>query len=125
MITYRRKASEYEVRRLQGTPVEYQSILDWIASYGLERLQYKRVVEDDEYPDRAHWVDSTGATHTPGVYIDQKRGVLVIRNKNRQRLDADYGDYIMRDTVTNHFLVMKPNVFEKLYEPVIKDQETP
>lgn len=110
MALYRKRSNTWEARRLIGTPAETREVMDWIVEYGLPWL-----VGDPEQPDLLE--NPQGEKHAPGIYLEPQFGTLVVRNRYRQSLTADYGDWIMRDTVNNNFTVMKHVAFMALYEP--------
>ena len=116
MDTFLKGSNPYEGRKLVGSPADIESIVDWIVQYGLPRLV-------DPTPDVEPFlgfrmVDAQGARFTPGVYINPQWGTLVIRNRFKRVLYADYGDWIMRDLVGGNFSVYKQPVFEVLFTPV-------
>lgn len=116
MDIFLRGANPYEGRKLVGRPDNIQSIVDWIVQYGLPRLV-------DPTPDVEPFlgfrmVDAQGNRFTPGVYINPKMGCLVIRNRYKRVLYADYGDWLMRDLVSSNITVVKQPIFERLYTRV-------
>lgn len=116
MDTYLKGTIPYEGRKLTGSPEEIESILDWIALTGLPRLV-------DPTPEVEPFmgfrmVDSRGVRFTPGFYINPDKGCLVIRNRYKRVLYADYGDWLMRDLVSSNINVVKQPAFEFLFTPV-------
>lgn len=105
----------FEGRKLVGSPDNIQEIVDWIVSYGLPRL----VDPTPEEPFLGfRMVNSEGKRFTPGVYINPVHGCLVIRNRYKRVLYADYGDWLMRDLVSSNITVVKQPAFEVLYTPL-------
>lgn len=116
MAIFRKDGVGYEAIRLVGTPEQILVIETWIEAWGLPRLLDPN--PEVEPFDRARMENAKGERHTPGFYVDPDRGVLVIRNHARQALDADYGDWIARDTTDNSFTVVKDGPFKQLFEAV-------
>ena len=113
----RNKTLLYEGRRLQGDPDDYQMVMNWIEQYGLPRLIDPTPTVEPFTGFRMQ--DSRGYKFTPGFYINPDKGVLVIRNRYKQVLHADHGDWIFRDTVNNNFFVVKDQMINQLYYPEI------
>lgn len=99
-------SKHYQAMQLTGRPGEIYSVINWMVEYGLPRLVDPEVDPDKPFK-RSRMVDEQGRKHTPGVYIDPKKGVLVIRTRYKSVYEADYGDWIFRDIVNNHFFVVK------------------
>ena len=103
----------YEGRQLIGEPDNIQDIMDWIVTYGLPRLIDPTPHVEPFNP--ARMIDSRGLRHQPGIYINPNKGVLVIRNRYKQVLHGDYGDWVFRDLVNSNFFVVKTPVIGQLY----------
>lgn len=115
MTQFMMRSQPFEGYQLVGDPSNIEMVMNWIVSYGLPKLI-------DPNPDLpfsgVRMVNSKGERFTPGIYIDPNKGTLIIRNMYRAVLEADYGDWVMRDVVNSNFIVAKTPTVGTLYIPV-------
>lgn len=115
MAIFLNREGQFEAVRLVGTPEQVSVVYTWMEAWDLPRL----VDPAPHKPfNRGRMVNDKGETHTPGFYVDPLMGVVIVRNKSKQVLEADYGDWIVRNTDTHDFLVVKDIIFKELFEEV-------